>query len=83
MTLVPLETSLNIFKYDMCVNLHSQIWCLWSGDRNVDADDDDVRNTGPYPDHEGPGQRERQHRVHAEREEEEERNLRRKKHAAV
>lgn len=56
--------------------LHSQVWCLWACDGNVDADDDDVRNTGPYPNHEGPGQRERQHCVHTQREEKEKRYLR-------
>lgn len=58
------------------IYLHNQVWRLWACDGNVDADDDDVRDAGPYPDHERPGHGERQHRVDAQREEEEKRHLR-------
>lgn len=57
--------------------LHSQVLCLRACDRDIDTDDDDVWNTGPNPNHEGPGHRERQHCVHTQREEEEKRHLRR------
>lgn len=45
--------------------LYSQVSCPWACNRYVDTDDDNVRKTGPNPNYEGPGQRERQHCVHA------------------
>ena len=53
------------------LHLYSQVWCLWAYYGYVDTDNDDVRNTGANPNHDSPGQRQRQHRVDAQREEEE------------
>lgn len=65
---------MNIFEQTKS-HLRNQVWCVWACDWDVDTDDDDVRNTGPYPHHEGPGHWEGEHGVHTEREEEEKRYL--------
>lgn len=51
--------------------LLDQVWCLWSCHRDIYANDDNVWNTGPYPDDDGPGHREGQHCIYTQGQEEE------------
>lgn len=59
----------------MRLYLLGQLWGVWTLDGDVHADDDNVRKAGSYANYEGPGQRQGQHGVNAQREEDEKRHL--------